>query len=77
MHTKYTAPKLESCKFLRPRGKTTFWTLTVRVENEQACRLAVQHIETKRTEQAAAKIHKLHTMLEHWSSELDVHVNEH
>jgi len=77
MHTKYTAPKLESSKFLKPRGKTSFWTLTVRVENDHACKLAVQHIENKRKEQAAAKVGMLQQMLEHWGSELDVGMNEH
>ena len=77
MHTKFTAPKLVSSKFLKPRTKTNFWQLTVRVENEQACRLAVQHIEGKRKEQAAAKMIQFQRILEHWSSDLEVNVNEH
>lgn len=76
-HTKYVAPKLESMKFLKPRGKMNFFTLTVRVESELACRLAVQHIENKRKEQAEAKIAQFQHILEHWSSEHDIDVNEH
>lgn len=76
-HNKYVAPKLESMKFLKARGKTNFFTLTVRVESELACRLAVQHIENKRKEQAEAKIAQFQHILEHWSSERDIDVTEH
>jgi hypothetical protein len=69
---KYPVPKLESAKFLKAKGKTNFWQLTLRVENEQACRLAVQHIENKRKEQTAAKMQQLQKMLELWSSDSDI-----
>jgi hypothetical protein len=73
---KYPVPKLESAKFLKAKGKTNFFQLNLRVENEQACRLAVQHIEGKRKEQAAAKILQLQRMLELWSSEGDIGVRD-
>ena len=71
-HKVHVAPKLESAKFLKTKGKTNFWQLNLRVENEQACKLAVQHIEGKRRDQTAAKMQQLQRMLEHWSSEHDV-----
>ena len=64
-----SAPKMESAKFLKARGKTTFWQLTMRVDNEQACKLAVQHIETKRKELTALKMQQLQRILEHWASD--------
>jgi hypothetical protein len=65
-------PRLESAKFLKARGKTNFWQLNLRVEGEQACRLAVLHIENKRKELAAARMQQLRRMLEHWAAEGDV-----
>jgi hypothetical protein len=65
-------PRLESAKFLKARGKTHFWQLNLRVEGEQACKLAVLHIENKRKELAASRMQQLRRMLEHWASEGDV-----
>ena len=63
-----SAPRMESVKFLKAKGKTTFWQLTMRVDNEQACKLAVQHIENKRKDLTANKMEQLRRILNHWAS---------
>lgn len=73
---KFATPRLEASKFLKTRGKTNFYQLTFRVDSEQACRLAVQHIENKRKDQAATKLLQLQKMLERWASEGEINVKE-
>lgn len=73
---KYATPRLDASKFLKARGKTNFYQLTFRVDSEQACRLAVQHIESKRKDQAATKLMALQKMLERWSSEGEINIRE-
>lgn len=73
---KYATPRLEASKFLKARGKTNFYQLTFRVDSEQACRLAVQHIENKRKDQAATKLLQLQKMLERWASEGEINARE-
>jgi hypothetical protein len=49
--------------------RSTFWSLTLAMETEQACMLAVQHIENKRQELFAQKMVKLKGMLRCWASD--------
>lgn len=69
---KFVAPRLEAAKFLKNKIKTNFWQLTLRVESDQACKLAVHHIESRRKEQTANKVQQLQRILEHWASAQDV-----
>lgn len=67
-----SAPRYESAKFLKAKGKVSYWQLNLRVESEQCCKLAVSHIEAKRREFAAARVQQLRRMLEHWAADCDV-----
>eukprot|EP01034_Spumella_vulgaris_P023897 gene23897-30175_t len=49
--------------------RSTFWSLTLAMETEQACMLAVQHIENKRQELFAQKMTRLKGMLRCWASD--------
>jgi hypothetical protein len=70
---KFPVHKLEAARFLKPRPKMHYWQLTLRVDNEQACSLAVQHIHAKRRDFLSAKLQELKALLERWGSEsLDV-----
>lgn len=73
---KFPVHKLESAKFLKSKDKTSFWQLTFRVENEQACKLAVHHIEQKRKDQTTAKMQQFQRVLEHWSSDKEISLRE-
>jgi len=74
--SKFVAPRIEAAKFLKNKTKTNFYQLTLRVESEQACKLAVHHIESKRKEQTMNKLQQLKRMLEYWASSLDVNDRE-
>jgi hypothetical protein len=70
---KFPVHKLEAARFLKPRPKMHYWQLTLRVDNEQACSLAAQHIHAKRRDFLSAKLQELKALLERWGSEsLDV-----
>lgn len=55
--------------FRKPSERSTFWTLTLSMETEQAAVLAVQHIESKRQELFLQKMNKLKSILNAWSSD--------
>jgi hypothetical protein len=57
--------------FLKPPEKSTFYHLSIIMETEQACSLAVQHIETRRKTITNQKIEKLKTILGKWSGDLN------
>lgn len=56
--------------------RSTFWTVTLAMETEQACMLAVQHIESRRQEISAQKLLRLKTILNTWASESAVNTND-
>lgn len=54
--------------FRKVSETSTFWSLTLAMETEQACMLAVQHIETRRQEIFAQRMTKLKGILRQWAS---------
>ncbi len=54
--------------FRKASETSTFWSLTLAMETEQACMLAVQHIETRRQEIFAQKMTRLKGILRQWAA---------
>jgi hypothetical protein len=55
--------------YRKASDRSTFWSLTLAMETEQACMLAAQHIENKRQELFAQKMNRLKGMLRCWASD--------
>jgi hypothetical protein len=58
----------KSGAFLKTAEKSSFYYQTVKMETEQACSLAVQHIESRRKALITQKLEKLKTILTSWIS---------
>lgn len=54
--------------YLRGPRRSIFWQLTVMMETEEACSLAVKYIETKRQELYNGKLSELNDMLQKWEN---------
>jgi hypothetical protein len=59
----------KSESFLKPVQRSEFYSLTVQLETEQLCALAVQHIETRRKLLTKQKLESLKLILSQWTSE--------
>lgn len=57
--------------FLKPGEKSSMWTLRITMETEQACTLAVTHIENKRKDIHSKKMARLRSILDKWASDTD------
>ena len=53
--------------FLRYPRRSIFWQLTISMETDEACNLAVRFIETRRQEIYNEKMKNLKKILENWS----------
>lgn len=71
LSTKVTKANLKSPTYLKPGGKSNMFELRISMDTEQACTLAVAHIETKRKELHAAKVARLRSILDKWASNSD------
>jgi hypothetical protein len=63
--------KTSSNTFLKAADKSSMWQLRVTMETEQACSLAVMHIENKRKAIHKAKMTRLRSILDKWASDSD------
>ena len=63
--------KPSTSTFLKPGEKSSMWTLRVTMETEQACTLAVTHIENKRKDIHGKKMARLRGILDKWASDTD------
>jgi hypothetical protein len=52
--------------YLRGPRRSIFWQLTVSMETEEACTLAVRYTESRRNEILSEKMRKLKTLLGNW-----------
>jgi hypothetical protein len=59
----------KSQSFLKPVQRSEFYSLTVQLETEQLCALAVQHTETRRKLLTKQKLESLKLILSQWTSE--------
>jgi hypothetical protein len=56
---------------LKPRELSNFWQIEIMMETEQACSLAIQHVENRRKALFTEKMLKLKEILSFYSSNDD------
>eukprot|EP01039_Chlorochromonas_danica_P009625 gene9624-10640_t len=59
--------QMNNDSYLKPCEKSQLWQISLVMDTEQACSLAVQHIESRRKAITAQKVDKLRSVLSNWA----------